>query len=225
MPPDSNTISLFQFPRCNYRLHALHCRAMQFHATASCQAPKYPVFKPPSWEEGDPLSDSALRSKISFGIYTAALPPMPCSMTSTGPPLPPASKRISTPPPDSGAFLPGDPVERVSATNYSTSGSTGIQTGARFRVHVQAYTIPAGSPPWGTPANSFRPGRLARNTPGRAQAPVWRALPASPIFPAHASRSAVGRPPATNLHHRGWPMNDFTGCSAIVDLANRASRE
>ena len=46
------------------------CRSTRFCANASCNARKYPVFKPPSWEECDPLSDSALTRKITFEFYT-----------------------------------------------------------------------------------------------------------------------------------------------------------
>ena len=35
-------------------------KSTDFRANASCHAQKNPVFRPPSWEEGDPLSDSAL---------------------------------------------------------------------------------------------------------------------------------------------------------------------
>jgi len=70
VPPNGNALSLFYFPKCNYCLKDLPSRSIRFRAIASCHGQNYPVFKLSSWEECDPLSDSALLRKISFEIYT-----------------------------------------------------------------------------------------------------------------------------------------------------------
>ena len=57
-------------PQMQLSPHRLPDRSIEFHAIASCHAQENPVFKLPSWEEGDPLSDSALTRKITFEIYT-----------------------------------------------------------------------------------------------------------------------------------------------------------
>ena len=70
MPPRLTPFIAISVPQTKLSPSTLPDRSIRFPVIISCQAPKYPVFKPPSWEECDPLSDSALTQKISLEIYT-----------------------------------------------------------------------------------------------------------------------------------------------------------
>ena len=109
------------------------------------------------------------------------------------------------------------PRDRPASKPAPGSGSTSKPTPSRPGVRPgERPPIPFG-PATGADSHATRQGGRRRRSGGRCR------LRLSSPRKRHAARWGVPRLQTCIIG--GLPMNDFTGCSAIVDLANRASRE